>query len=225
MFRLYKNFVKIYVNNIIIYSRTLIEHVKYLQTIFQLFRDKRVNLTFTKFFLTYSFVILLKQRVNNLKMSISTKKIVVIISLRFSHNLRDLKFFLNLIDWFRFSISRYTQRAQSLQERKTTLVKKVFVIESFKKRQINQTRFYEFIHDEIIVFQDLQIVFNSSSFLIHYNKNRRFYIDFDAFKQWEFVVIMYHVLNNSSNDVTYSRIVIQSIIFLNKYLNDVEKNY
>ena len=152
LLRFYKNFVKIYVNDIIIYSRTLIEHVKHLQTIFQLFRDKRVNLTFTKFFLTYSFVILLKQRVNNLKISISTKKIVVIISLRFSHNLRDLKIFLKLIDWFRFLISRYTQRAQLLQKCKTILIKKIIAIESFKKRQINQTRFYEFIHNEIIIF-------------------------------------------------------------------------
>ena len=36
---------------------------------------------------------------------------------------------------------------------------------------------------------------------------------------------MYHVLNDSFSDVTYSRTVIQSIMFFSRCLNDVEKNY
>ena len=114
LLRSYKKFVKVYVNDIIIHFKTLQEHLNHLRTLFQMFRIKRINLVVTKFFLTYSSVTLLNQRVNSLDMSITAEKIVAIISLRFSLSLRDLEIFMRLTDWLRSSISRYAQRVQSL---------------------------------------------------------------------------------------------------------------
>ena len=48
-----------------------------------MFYIKRISLIVIKTFLTYSLIILLKQRVNNLNMFIIVKKIVVITFLRF----------------------------------------------------------------------------------------------------------------------------------------------
>ena len=65
---------------------------------FNFFSDKRVNLTSIKLFLNYFFIILLKQRVDNLKLFIFEEKIVVIVSLQFLNFLKNLKYFLNLIE-------------------------------------------------------------------------------------------------------------------------------
>ena len=94
MLRSYKKFIKIYVDDIIVHSRTLSKHLTHLRQIFEFFRQKRVNLIFSKSFLNYSSIILLNQRVNSLDMIIVEKKIAIIISLRFLANLKDLKTFL-----------------------------------------------------------------------------------------------------------------------------------
>ena len=225
LLRSYKQFVKTYVDDIIIHFKILQEHLKHLRTFFQMFRTKRISLVATKSFLAYFFVTLLDQRVDNLSMSIIVEKIIAIISLRFSLNLRDLEIFMKFTNWLRSSISRYAQRVQSLQKRKTTLTKSVTVSESARKKQTIKTQLYDFTHEKRVVFRDLQIAFVSSIFLIHFDRKRRFYIDLNAFKQWNFAAIMYHVLDDSFSDVTYSRTIIQSIMFLSRCLNGVEKNY
>ena len=98
MLRLYRDFFRVYMNDIIIFSKTLKEHIAHLRQIFQLFASKRVNLALNKSFLNYSFIMLLEQRVDNLDLSISIEKITIIIFLRFSQSLKNLKHFSDLID-------------------------------------------------------------------------------------------------------------------------------
>ena len=74
-------------------------------------------------------------------------------------------------------------------------------------------------------FKNLQKIFFSSIFLTHYNKLRRLYVDLNAFKQWDFAVMIYHIRNDFLNDINFSRIAMQFIMFLNKCFNSVEKNY
>ena len=226
LLRSYKQFAKTYVNDIIIHFKILQKHLNHLRIFFfQMFRIKRINLIATKFFLIYSSVTLLNQRIDNLDMFIIVEKIIAIISLRFLFSFRDLEIFMKLIDWLRSSISRYAQRIQSLQKRKITFTKNVTVNDFARKRQTIKTHLYDSTYEKRVAFRNLQIAFVSSIFLIHFDQKRRFYIDLNVFKQWNFATIVYHVLNDSLNDVTYSRIAIQSIMFLSRCLNDVEKNY
>ena len=225
LLRFYKHFVKIYVNDIIIHSQILKKHIVHLQTLFQMFRVKRINLAIDKSFLFYSSITLLNQKINSLDMFISAEKIIAIISLRFSFNLRNLKIFMKLIDWFRSFISRYVQRVQSLQKRKITLTKKVIVSDSTRKRQTNKTQLYDSTHEKRATFRNLQVAFVSSTFFIHFDRKRRLYIDLNAFKQWDFAIIVYHVLKNPFDDTSYFRTAIQFIMFLNRCLNGAKKNY
>ena len=114
MLRLFKDFIKIYVDDIIIYSRILTEHIIYLIKIFDLFRDKRINFTFIKFYLKYSSMILLSQRIDLLNMFISIKKIVVIIAFRFLNSLKKIDYFLDFIEYLRLLIFKYVQRVNLL---------------------------------------------------------------------------------------------------------------
>ena len=76
-----------------------------------------------------------------------------------------------------------------------------------------------------IVFRNLQTIFVFFIFLIHFDKKRRLYIDLNAFKQWKFAIIVYHVLDDSFDDDFYSRTFIQFIMFLNRFLKKTKKNY
>ena len=98
MLRSYRDFSRVYMNDIIIFSKILKKHIAHLRQIFQLFASKRVNLTFNKSFLSYSFIMLFKQRVDSLDLSISIEKIAIITFLRFSQSLKNLKHFFYLID-------------------------------------------------------------------------------------------------------------------------------
>ena len=71
----------------IVFSKTLSEHLNYLRKIFTFFHQKRINLNLKKLFLNYFFVILFEQRVDFLSLFIFEKKLVIIITLRFSKTL------------------------------------------------------------------------------------------------------------------------------------------
>ena len=131
MLRLYKKFSKIYINDIIIFFKILDEYMKHLRQIFWLFQQKRVNLISIKSFLNYLSIILLSQRIDNLNLLISRKKIIVITFLKFSTSLRDLKYFFDLINWLRHCIDNYAQLVQLLQTRKTTFIKTLSIDKSF----------------------------------------------------------------------------------------------
>ena len=97
LFRFYRQFFRVFINNIIIFFYSLKKYLLYLKQIFKFFRVKRVSLILTKSFLNYFLIILLNQRVDNLDLLTLTKKIVAITSLRFLKNLKNLNYFLNFI--------------------------------------------------------------------------------------------------------------------------------
>ena len=84
---------------------------------------------------------------------------------------------------------------------------------------------YKFDEFKKTAFRNLQKIFFSLIFLTYYNQLRQFYVNLNAFKQRGFAVMIYHVLNDFSNDISFSRIAMQFIMFLNKCFNSVEKNY
>ena len=93
-----RTFVKTYVNDIIIFSKILHEHIEHLRQMFQFFKKRRVSLTFNKSFIDYSFIQLLNQKIDSLKLIISKKTVAIITTFKFFRFLNDLDHFLDLID-------------------------------------------------------------------------------------------------------------------------------
>ena len=245
-------FVRAFVDDIIIFSRTLEEHVSHLRQLFQLLREKRASLAPTKSFLGFPSVTLLGQRVDSLGMSTSEEKIKAITALRFPASLRDLEIFLGLTGWLRNSIPRYAQRAQPLQERKTALTQKMVSEVSVttatthqseegteapgakrqrikqltgptRKRRSLQLR-YEPTKAEIAAFKDLQDAFRAPTFLAHFDRRRKLYVDIDASKAWGFAAMIYHI-RPGAKEQTHARADVQPILFLSKSINAAERNY
>ena len=98
MLRSYKHFAKAFIDDIVIFFKTLSKHLEHLRIIFRLIRNKRISIVLKKFFLRYSSIILLKQRVDSLELITFEEKIVVIKTLKFSLSLRDLEIFLDMTE-------------------------------------------------------------------------------------------------------------------------------
>ena len=97
-FRVYQKFVKIYIDDIIIFSRILEKHVIYLRQIFEKFVQFNIFIKFIKTFIDYLFVQLLDQKMNFFNLSINEKKLKTISKFQFFRIFRQLKTYLNLID-------------------------------------------------------------------------------------------------------------------------------
>ena len=125
MLRPLRKFARAFVDDIVVFSHTLTEHLEHLNQLFSLLRAKNVSLAPTKSFLGYPSVMLLGQRVDSLGMTTAEEKIQAITALKFPRTLRELETFLGLTGWLRSSIPRYAQRAQPLQDRKTRLTQEI----------------------------------------------------------------------------------------------------
>ena len=224
--RSYKHFAKAFIDDIVIFFKTLSEHLEHLRTIFRLVRNKRISIAPKKFFLGYPSIILLGQRVDSLGLTTFEEKIAVIKALRFPLSLRDLEIFLGMTGWLRSSIERYAQKAKALQDRKTMMTRTLPT--GFKgpgrKNQSSRLELKESTEAEWKSFTDLKNAFATTRFLIHYDRTRTLYFDLDASKDWGFAAMIYHVVGaNGRSD--FSRTDVQPIMFLSKLLNTAERNY
>ena len=84
-----------------IFSSYLKEHIEYLTQIFDALTKINIYLFLKKLFLNYSFIYLLGQRVNTLRLTTAENKLTIIINLIFSKTLSQLKKYLDIIDYLR----------------------------------------------------------------------------------------------------------------------------
>lgn len=81
--REHRAFVKAYIDDVVVRSKSLSEHIEHLRTIFRLFVEKSISIKPTKAFLGYSDVNLLGQRVNALGLSTTKERLQAIKLLKF----------------------------------------------------------------------------------------------------------------------------------------------
>lgn len=116
-------FVKIYIDDVIIFFKTKEQHLKHLKKIFQIFRTFNIFIKSSKTFLVYLFVRFLKQKVDFLKLITDEKKLRAINKLKFSVTLKQLKHYLDVTNWLRKYVKNYAKLIESLQIKKIHLLK------------------------------------------------------------------------------------------------------
>ena len=218
-------YIKAYVDDIVIFFKTLNEYLAYLRVIFELLNVKDVTLSIKKSFIDYSTITLLSQRINAFEFSTIIKKIDVIKRLAFLYILIDLKLYLRLIKYLRIYISYYAQKTDALQKRKMFLLCLSSSNKDRQKKIFNQRTVLEnFINEKFNSYRLLQKVFNKINFFIHFNRDRVLYIDINTLKQRDFDVMIYHL--KVDVDLKKFRVIdIEFILFLNWLLNIAEFKY
>ena len=225
LLRQFQSFAKIYIDDIMIRSKSLNEHIFHLRQIFLLFVKKNIDLNSIKIFLSYSKVTLLRQKVNALDLSIIENRIKALISLKMSNALTQLKTYLKLIEYIKQYIHFYVFISWSLQDLKTVLLKlKSVSVDVRKKTYTSKTKLLLTIKEKNF-FDLLQKTISNAAMLIHFDLDRVLWIDLNDFKEREFDIVIFHLKKELINDMILLRTQIESIMFLSRLLFAAEINY
>lgn len=115
----YRGFARAYVDDMVIFSKTLTDHLMHLKAIFTMLTENNISIKPTKAFLGYPTVQLLGQKVTSFGLSTSEDKLKAISKLKFPLNLET---YLGLAGWLRDYIPYYAGIVKPLQDRKTELL-------------------------------------------------------------------------------------------------------
>ena len=94
--RNYRNFAKVYIDDIMIFSTNLQKHLTHLPKVFNVLTRNNIFINSLKTFFEFVSVNLLKQHVTSLKFLTNEQKFHVISNLTFSINLNQLKTYVKL---------------------------------------------------------------------------------------------------------------------------------
>ena len=194
-------FAKTYIDDIIVWSKFLTNHINYLRQLFCLLVKKNISLNLIKVFLKYSKITFLEQRVNVLKLTITKERLKTLTSLTISYTFAKLEVYLKLIDYIRQYIHFYAVIFRSLQNLKTTLFKAKIANSADIKRKayISKTKLILTIKKENS-FKTLQKAINKTEILIHFNFERILWIDLNESKKYKFNIMIFH-FKKMFNDV------------------------
>ena len=223
--RAFRQFVKVYIDDVIVKSNSLKEHLTHLRIVFNLFVKFNIIIKSTKVFIDYSNVALLEQRVNSLKLSISEKKLKTIANIKFPETLQDLKHYLELTKYIRDHIYYYAVIVRPLQNLKTSLLKTS--PSGFNRKNYVRKIKIALTMLKIKSFESLQKIISHSFILYHFNVNKPLWIDLNTFKKFEIKVVVFHLKDDVilEKEKWSSRTSILSVLFFSRQLTAAKRNY
>ncbi len=163
---------------------------------------------------------------NFLNLTTNEKKLKTITRLKFSRKLKQLKIYLELTNWMKEYVFDYVEISQSLQNRKTLFLKFFSFVESIKRKFSFFTRIMNLTSAEKQAYDVIQFALFKSRHLTHSNIKKQLYENIDVSKKFDIEVMIYHVKDENDQATLYFfRFNILLILFLNRQLKLVEKNY
>lgn len=171
MLKKFREFAKIYIDDIVFHFTFLKQHVEHLNKKFQKFSKYNVILNSKKKNLNFFLIVILNQIIDAFDMIIVEKKLIAIVKFDFSKILKQLKTYFELTKYLRNYIFFYAQIVESLQNRKMFLLRNNFNKNKSKKRFFMFKQLKIFTIEKYDFYEQLQIVFNKSSFLTYFNLN------------------------------------------------------
>ena len=227
--RFCRKFARVYIDDVVIFFKILNEHLTHLRSIFSFMSTNNISINSVKAFIDYSFVNLLRQHVNSLNLFIDKDKIKIIFEFIFSQSLNDFETYLSLTDWFRDYIKNYVIKSESLQSRKTTLLKNSLKSENARRAFATKIKFSKSTTKELNFFHEIQQHFFKSGFLRHFDFFRQLFVNLNTFDK-NIDVMIYHINKNSNFDIMFtnkfsSRKSVEFILFFSRLLNTAESKY
>ena len=94
-------------NDVVIKAKSLIKHLLNLRSLFELFIKYNISISSIKIFFNYSNVNLFKRCVNFIRFFTIENKLEIIKTIKYLTILKDLKYYLDLINYLRNSVYYY----------------------------------------------------------------------------------------------------------------------
>jgi hypothetical protein len=96
--RPYYQFIRCYVDDIVIFFKIFEEYIEYLNTIFELFNRIEIIFKNLKIYFDYPSIIFLKQRMNELNIIYAENHIAALKNFQFPQTLKTLEKYLEIIE-------------------------------------------------------------------------------------------------------------------------------
>lgn len=220
------HFCRAYIDDIVIASRTLVEHIDHLHKVLSRLQALNIKIEPKKAFVGFPSVQLLGLRVDGLGLITTEAKLDALKSLTFPRTLADLEHYLGITGCFRHRIEHYAQKSQALQDLKTSMLRggpskgrlrKAYTTSSGIEPTINQLE----------AFRMLQKHLTDPTILVHFDPDQQAYIDLDASRNGHGVV-MYHApehMPSGSKLEPPPRTKVKPILFLSRLLKAAETRY
>ena len=154
----YRAFARVYVNNIVMFNKTLTKHIDHLRKIFRLFEKMNIAFKSNKIYFDYFIVALLKQKINNLKLTTIKKKLKIISKLKFFIIFKLFEIYFELIEWMKNYVFYYAQLFNSLQMRKILMLKFSLTKNATRKRYIEKINLKIFIEAKMLKIGYLHVI-------------------------------------------------------------------
>jgi hypothetical protein len=239
LLREFREFCRIYIDDMIVSSMTLADHVEYLGRVLSKLENHNILLSLTKAYVGFPLVKLLGRRVNSLGLSTPEEKAAAIADTPFPKTLSALETWLGMVGYFRSTIPNFVKVVGPLEDRKTLLLKLAPVAGNPRKTFARKTAIVDPSPDELTAFATIRLHFKDLSFLYYLSPDRQTYIDLDACKNG-FGAFAYHLKNDANEDQatgpgltklvklpkgSTSRNDVQPILFLSCRTSEAEKRY
>ena len=236
-----RGFSRAYVDDIVIFSRTLEEHIRHLHQVFERLAHIGICLSPEKSFLAYPTIHLLGQRVDAFGLSTAENKLRAISTLRFPTTLLQLETYLGMTGYLRHYVDHFAFKANALEIRKAALNKvlrdKGAVSGSGRKRQALRLKIKLPSPFEKMAFEVLQKDFSKPSILVHYDSARILFYDIDWSKERGCGVAVFHLkcLPSTASPEQIAEAMkpcfkfkasdVEPIMFLSRMLTNAEQKY
>lgn len=131
-----------------------------------------------------------------------------------------------MIEWLRDYIFYYAQKSDSLNQRKTILLREELSQSNVKKNFNLKTLLENLSQEKMNSYDQLQEDFSQFSWLTHYNPSKTLFANIDASKK-EIEVMMYHLKKDNATPPLKSsgKKEVDLILFLSKMLTGAESRY
>ena len=226
--RRFRKFCRGYIDDFVIASGSVDEHIRDLRLVFGVMRELNIMLAPTKAFIGFPSVRLLGQKVDGLGMTTPEDKLVAIRELDFPRSLKELETYLGLVGCFRHYIRSYADIVRPLQDRKTALLKGS-PKSGHQRKTFSQQQLINAVSErELQAFNQIQSRFDDPMFLFHHNEQKRLYIDLDASKERGHGVVVYHIADGKQHDELSKpppKTWVQPVLFMSRTLSSAEERY
>ena len=193
LLRKYRRYARAYVNDIVIFFKTVEKHATHLRVVFEMFQINNIFIKLIKTFFDYFSIALFEQKINFFDLLTSTDKLKIIAKIQFLKIFRFLKTYFDFIEYFREYVFFYVDVFKSLQVKKIELFKSTLIVDNVRKFYASRIRLNNSTLLKKKVFKIFQFLFFELNYFIHYNSSRQLFVDLNFNKKFEINAFVYHV--------------------------------
>jgi hypothetical protein len=232
-----KEFVRCYIDDIVIFSRTFEDHVQHLTSVLQVLDNAGLYLSPAKCHIAYHSVKLLGRMVDRLGLSTLRERAEAVQKLRFPKTLQQLESFIGAANYNRSHIAYYAALIAPLEELKRELLRTSPKKGAQRKRFTAKCSLDNPTKAQILSFEGVKDALSGPNTLIHFDNAIPLIVRMDASKERGYGAMITQipvwsfpeerragtVLDPTAEQ--YDHTLERPICFLSKRLNRHERNY